>query len=148
MAYRTASGTTILAAGPAVRHEPGPVSALVGTGTQRLTTALTAFPLAVMAAVGPGSLSAWAQDARGALRADGRPAAEALAFLLAAPAALLFLVRGLAYPLVVTDTSDAWGGPGLMGAWAVHAAIGLAMLAAVTAMVAPLVRPRRHSRRS
>jgi hypothetical protein len=143
VAYRTASGATILAAGPAGRREPGPVSALVGTGTQRLATALTAFPLAVVAGIGPGPLAEWAQEARRALRADGRPAAEALAFLLAAPVTLLFLVRGLAYPLVVTDTGDAWGGPGLTGAWAAHVAVGLAMVAAVAVMVGPLVRPKR-----
>ena len=123
MAYRTASGATILAAGPAERREPGPVSALVGDGTQRLATALTAFPLAVVAGIGPG------------------PLAE-----LAAPVTLLFLVRGLAYPLVVTDTGDAWGGPGLTGAWAAHAVIGLAMVAAVAVMVGPLVRPKRSHR--
>jgi hypothetical protein len=39
---------------------------------------------------------------------------------------VLGLVRGLAYPLVGDrDLENSWGGPTLMGAWAVHAALAV-----------------------
>ncbi|MEV6280707.1 hypothetical protein [Nocardia sp. NPDC051832] len=47
-----------------------------------------------------------------------------LAFL-----ATVAAVRGIAYPLLTEgDYEHSWGGPTLAGAWAVHAALGLALL--------------------
>jgi len=144
--FRTASGAMIVAAGPARRDLTGPVATLVRTGAQRLTTALVAFPLAVAGAVGPRPLGTWARDARRTVQAGGQPLAQLLAFALAVPATLLFLVRGLAYPLVAQDTSLAWGGPTLLGAWAVQALVGLLLVAGTAALVSPLVRPRPQPR--
>jgi hypothetical protein len=54
--------------------------------------------------------------------------------------AVLFLVRGVAYPLVTDDPSSSWGGPTMAGAWAVHLAVGALALAATVAVVRPLLR--------
>jgi len=64
-----------------------------------------------------------------------RSIGDVAAFVLAAAATALFLARGLAYPLVVSDTDDAWGGPTMAGAWAVHLLIGLAILVAVALLL-------------
>ncbi len=38
-------------------------------------------------------------------------------------------VRGALYPLIAgNDLEHSWGGPGLAGAWAVHAALGIGLL--------------------
>ncbi|WP_419997178.1 hypothetical protein [Streptomyces boninensis] len=68
----------------------------------------------------------------------------AVAFVLAAPAVGLAVVRGLCYPLAEAgnDVSDSWGGPTMAGAWAVHFAVGVATVAAVTGVLA-LLRLRR-----
>lgn len=48
----------------------------------------------------------------------------------------LVLVRGLAYPLVSGGYENAWGGPTLVGAWLVHAGLGLLTAPAFLAVVA------------
>lgn len=50
---------------------------------------------------------------------------------------VLVLVRGLAYPLVGADGyENAWGGPTLAGAWAVHAALGVLIAPAFIGLIA------------
>ncbi|MEV6360894.1 hypothetical protein [Nocardia asteroides] len=64
----------------------------------------------------------------------------ALAWFLTILAGLV-LVRGLAYPLVAANAYDnAWGGPTLAGAWAVHAALAVLIAPAFLAVVALLGR--------
>ncbi|MEV0062380.1 hypothetical protein [Nocardia sp. NPDC050718] len=53
----------------------------------------------------------------------------------------LVLIRGLAYPLVAANAYEtAWGGPTLVGAWLVHAALGLLLAPAFLGIVALLGR--------
>lgn len=64
--------------------------------------------------------------------ASGRPRAV-VSFLLWLPALVLgvfggiAIVRGLCYGLLVGDDGwvNAWGGPSLLGAWIVHAVVGI-----------------------
>lgn len=56
-----------------------------------------------------------------------------LAFL-----AVLGSIRGLLYPLVGGEYSNAWGGPTLAGAWAVHALIALVLAPVIVAVIAAL----------
>ncbi|MFE3316885.1 hypothetical protein [Nocardia sp. NPDC059195] len=50
---------------------------------------------------------------------------------------VLVLVRGLAYPLVAADGyENSWGGPTLVGAWAVHAALGVLIAPVFVGMIA------------
>ncbi|NKX86219.1 hypothetical protein [Nocardia coubleae] len=54
---------------------------------------------------------------------------------------VLVLVRGLAYPLLVGDGyRNAWGGPTLAGAWAVHALLAVLLAPLFLAVVAALGR--------
>lgn len=71
--------------------------------------------------------------------------ANALAFLLAGPSAVLLVTRGVLYPVATAgeDVSSAWGGPTPAGAWAAHFAIGLALVAAVAAVLVATRRPHR-----
>ncbi|MFE3545349.1 hypothetical protein ACFXK0_20500 [Nocardia sp. NPDC059177] len=55
--------------------------------------------------------------------------------------AIMVLIRGLAYPLLVGDGyENAWGGPTLVGAWLVHALLGLLLAPAFIGLVALLGR--------
>lgn len=47
---------------------------------------------------------------------------------------------GLFWVIEGGDHSDAWGGPSLLGAWVVHALIGLAMVIAAMWVIRPLSR--------
>ncbi|WP_410873222.1 hypothetical protein [Nocardia sp. A7] len=50
---------------------------------------------------------------------------------------VLVLVRGLAYPLVTGDDyENSWGGPTLVGAWVVHAVLGVLIAPVFLAMIA------------
>ncbi|MFD3701510.1 hypothetical protein ACFWUP_00025 [Nocardia sp. NPDC058658] len=54
---------------------------------------------------------------------------------------VLVLVRGLAYPLVAADDyENSWGGPTLVGAWLVHAALGVLIAPVFVGMIALLGR--------
>lgn len=65
---------------------------------------------------------------------------------LAVAATLLFMLRGVAYPVGVEGTDDAWGGPTLAGAWAVHLLVAAAILAAVGLLLGLRPAYRRRSR--
>jgi hypothetical protein len=125
------------------------------TGLRRAVYALVALPVALcclaLAAAGRGGAAATARV--GSLRrlAGARPAAAAgprrltKHLLLSLPADVvafavagylwLLLPMNLLYPvrLAVYDESarDSWGGPTLAGAWAVHAAGGVAVFVLV-----------------
>ncbi|WP_446222375.1 hypothetical protein ACTWPB_21530 [Nocardia sp. IBHARD005] len=49
---------------------------------------------------------------------------------------VLVLVRGLAYPLVADGYENSWGGPTLVGAWAVHAVLGVLIAPVFVGMIA------------
>lgn len=50
---------------------------------------------------------------------------------------VLVLVRGLAYPLVAGDDyENSWGGPTVVGAWVVHAALGVLIAAVFVGLIA------------
>jgi hypothetical protein len=66
---------------------------------------------------------------------------EVVALAIAAPAVAIFLVRGVAYPLVTTDASNSWGGPTIVGAWVAHLAVGLVQLGIVALVAGLLLRP-------
>lgn len=67
-----------------------------------------------------------------------------LACFVALPATVT-TVRGFAYPLVTSGPyGDAWGGPTLAGAWAVHAAVGIALLPVWVALLAGIGTVQRH----
>lgn len=105
--------------------------------------------------------SAYGLQARTARRLLGAPAAArprtagSVAYgLLSVPLGLVGLglalvlvpntVRNLLYGLVVDDHSTAWGGPGLAGAWAVHAAGALALVPVVLWLVRGLTALQRR----
>ncbi|MFF2084119.1 hypothetical protein ACFVVM_10100 [Nocardia sp. NPDC058176] len=60
----------------------------------------------------------------------------------------LVLVRGLAYPLGSGGYENAWGGPTLAGAWAVHAVLGLLIAPAFLGLVALFGRLQLHLTRA
>ncbi|WP_306361743.1 hypothetical protein [Nocardia sp. CC227C] len=67
-----------------------------------------------------------------------------LACFVALPATVT-TVRGFAYPLVTGgEYGDAWGGPTLAGAWAVHAVVGIALLPAWVVLLAGIGSVQRH----
>jgi hypothetical protein len=67
-----------------------------------------------------------------------------VAQVVTAPLWLLVLLRGVLYPLIgADDLQDSWGGPTLAGAWAAHFAIGVAVLVAVSLVLAWWRPPRR-----
>lgn len=45
-----------------------------------------------------------------------------------------FVVRGVCFPLAVSDPGTSWGGPTMVGAWIVHFALLAAILAALHAI--------------
>ncbi len=109
------------------RPEPGPppvlaASAVVATGDAARTT---------------GAAEAHRTTHRVGI---GVVLGEVVAFALTAPAVAVMAVRGVAYPLVTDDASTSWGGPTMAGAWAVHAAVGVVLLAVVSMVVRPLLR--------
>jgi hypothetical protein len=60
-----------------------------------------------------------------------------VALVVTAPAWVLLLTRGVLYPLFAgDDLSNSWGGPTLVGAWAAHFAVGVAVLLAVSGILA------------
>jgi len=64
-----------------------------------------------------------------------------VAKLVTAPFWLLLIARGVLYPVFgADDLEHSWGGPTLLGAWAVHLLIGIALLAAVSVLLAMATR--------
>jgi hypothetical protein len=62
--------------------------------------------------------------------------------VITAPAWLLLATRGVLYPLFGSDDLDnSWGGPTLVGAWAAHFAVGVAVLLAVSFILAAFGSP-------
>jgi hypothetical protein len=63
---------------------------------------------------------------------------SAIVFILTVPLWLIVVLRGVLYPVVVgaDDLDDSWGGPTLAGAWAAHLGLGVAILLAVSFLLA------------
>jgi len=65
-----------------------------------------------------------------------------IALVLTAPLWLIVLLRGVLYPaLGSSDLEHSWGGPTLIGAWAVHLVIGVVLLLAASLLLALWHRP-------
>ena len=73
-----------------------------------------------------------------AARLQQRAVGVSVAFLvLTGPLWLIVAWRGVLYPLVgADDLRDSWGGPTLAGAWAAHLGLGVAILLAVSFVLA------------
>jgi hypothetical protein len=64
-----------------------------------------------------------------------------LAFVLTAPFWVIFLGRGVLYPVFGADNlENSWGGPTLAGAWLVHFLLGPPALVAITVILRPISR--------
>ena len=60
-----------------------------------------------------------------------------VSLVLTGPLWLIVVFRGVLYPLIGADhLRDSWGGPTLAGAWAAHFALGVAILLAVSFVLA------------
>ena len=60
-----------------------------------------------------------------------------VSLVLTAPLWFIVVLRGVLYPLIgADDLQDSWGGPTLAGAWATHFALGVAILLAVSFVLA------------
>jgi hypothetical protein len=141
--FRTASGGTVIATAPRPDRLALPTG-MLAAGAGRVAYALVGFPLAVAGA--GGARRGAARRFLDAPTAGSRPAAVAadlLAFLLTAPLAAVFLLRGVAYPLVTDDATGSWGGPTMAGAWVTHLVLSALLLAAAAALLRPLARRHR-----
>jgi hypothetical protein len=71
------------------------------------------------------------------LAARLRQRAGRVSFILTVPLWLIVVLRGVLYPVVgADDLEDSWGGPTLAGAWAAHLGLGVAILLAVSFVLA------------
>jgi hypothetical protein len=103
-----------------------------GLGMDTITVA-TALPAVVMARIATAT-NRVDLAVRLRQRAGG---VSVLSLVLTAPLWLLVVLRGVLYPLTgADDLQNAWGGPTLVGAWAVHFAIGVGILLAVSFFLA------------
>ena len=60
-----------------------------------------------------------------------------LFLVLTRPLWLIVGLRSVLYPVIAADDlQDSWGGPTLVGAWAVHLGLGVAILLAVSFVLA------------
>jgi hypothetical protein len=60
-----------------------------------------------------------------------------VSLVLTGPLWLIVVLRGVLYPLIgADDLQDSWGGPTLAGAWAAHFALVVAILLAVSFVLA------------
>lgn len=92
--------------------------------TATIASRSTAALIAPLRLLNPGTARS---TARGVARLP-------LAVALVGACALMWYVfawRGLCYPLAVSDPTNAWGGPTLAGAWAVHFGLTAAILGAL-----------------
>ena len=102
----------------------------LGTNTLVVATALPA----VIAAGIASAANRVELAARLRQRAGG---VSAIVFILTGPLWLIVVLRGVLYPIVgADDLEDSWGGPTLAGAWAAHLGLGVAILLAVSFVLA------------
>jgi len=102
-----------------------------------MTTRPTAQAMILVAAVLPIRIASWIAAGAGAAGAAGRLRAlthgiPASAYVVTGLVWLPLLPNGILYPLFDSaNLNHSWGGPTLIGAWAVHLALGLTLLLAV-----------------
>ena len=101
-------------------------------GTNTLVVA-TALPAVIMAGIATAT-----HRVELAARLRQRAVGVSVAFLvLTGPLWLIVVWRGVLYPLVgADDLQDSWGGPTLAGAWAAHFGLAVAILLAVSFVLA------------
>jgi hypothetical protein len=101
-------------------------------GTDTLVVA-TALPAVIMAGVATAA-NRVELAARLRQRAVG---VSAVVFIFTGPLWLIVVLRGVLYPDIgADDLQDSWGGPTLAGAWAAHLGLGIAILLAVSFVLA------------
>jgi hypothetical protein len=101
-------------------------------GTNTLVVA-TALPAVIMAGIASAAnrveLAAWLRQRAGRV--------SAVVVILTVPLWLIVVLRGVLYPVAgADDLEDSWGGPTLAGAWAAHLGLGVAILLAVSFVLA------------
>jgi len=102
----------------------------LGTNTLVVATALPAMIVAGIAS------AANRVELAARLRQRAGPV-SAIVFILTVPLWLIVVLRGVLYPVVgAGDLEDSWGGPTLAGAWAAHLGLGVAILLAVSFVLA------------
>src|SRR5215472_844451 len=101
------------------------------------TTRPAAQATVLVAAVLPVRIVSWIAAGAGAASVAGRLRAlthgiPAAAYVVTGLAWVPLVPDGILYPLFDSaNLNHSWGGPTLIGAWAVHLALGLALLLAV-----------------
>jgi hypothetical protein len=101
-------------------------------GTNTLVVA-TALPAVIMAGIATATHRV-ELAARLRQRAVG---VSVVSLVLTGPLWLIITWRGVLYPLTgADDLQDSWGGPTLVGAWAAHLGLGVAILLAVAFVLA------------
>jgi len=102
------------------------------------TTRRTGQSMMLVAAVLPIRIASWIAAGAGAAGAAGRLRAltygiPAAAYVATGLVWLPLVADGILYPLFDSaNLKNSWGGPTLIGAWAVHFVLGLALLLAVS----------------
>jgi hypothetical protein len=103
-----------------------------GLGMDTIVVA-TALPAVIVAGIATAT-NRVELAARLGKRAGG---VSMVCLVLTGPLCLIAVLRGVLYPLIgADDLRDSWGGPTLVGAWAVHFALGVAILLAASFVLA------------
>jgi hypothetical protein len=103
-----------------------------GLGMDTIVVA-TALPAVIVAGIATAT-NRVELAARLGKRAGG---VSMVSLVLTGPLWLIVVLRGVLYPLIgADDLRDSWGGPTLAGAWAAHFALGVAILLAVSFILA------------
>jgi hypothetical protein len=103
----------------------------------RLSTNTLAVATAVPAVIVAGIASAANRVELAARLRQRASRVSAIVFILTVPLWLIVVLRGVLYPVVgADDLEDSWGGPTLAGAWAAHLGLGVAILLAVSFVLA------------
>lgn len=101
-------------------------------GSNTLVVA-TALPAVIMAGIATAT-----NRVELAARLRQRVVGVSVVFLVVTgPLWLIIVLRGVLYPVIgADDLQDSWGGPTLAGAWAAHLGLGVAILLAVSFVLA------------
>jgi hypothetical protein len=113
-----------------ISEDPQAMRGRLGTNTLVVATALPAVIVA-------GIASAANRVGLAARLRQRASRVSAIVFILTVPLWLIVVLRGVLYPVVgAGDLEDSWGGPTLAGAWAAHLGLGVAILLAVSFVLA------------